>query len=319
MKILACTVYCSSSYRSSLQLPEEIKELPEAIRYAEEHVNEIPLGTLKYIPDSDEISEIGCEILEFDEADTTETRENIREELLDKAIFDFIDGIKDLESQAETWKDQELAHSLTRFADQYYPAEAVREILEDGEGILSGAHKLDEKKNPYYYLEGFDVDGFPYVFRTIAADDLAEILHFIERTEVFHYLLPKYSDFQFEWIWQIQEEEISHPVYFYPMVYGGKELTAFLDKLQDWYLSVTNEKSSVSEFIQIINGLLHGYVVLNPQYLDLVMHFEEWKDLLPKAGKKRYLETYEKIQKGSTPAVRSEYRGSFKKNYMKEL
>ena len=53
MKILACTVYCSAYYQSSLQLPEAIKDLPEAIRYAEEHVNEIPLGTLKYIPDSD--------------------------------------------------------------------------------------------------------------------------------------------------------------------------------------------------------------------------------------------------------------------------
>lgn len=224
-----------------------------------------------------------------------------------------------MESQAETWADQELANSLTRFADQYYPADAVREILEDGEGILSGAQKLDEKKNPYYYLEGFDVDGFPCVFRRITDSDLDEILQFIESTEAFHYLLPKYSDFQFEWVWQIQEEETSHPVYFYPMVYGGTELTAFLDKLQEWYLSGTNEKSSVSEFIQIINGLLHGYVVLNPQYLDMDMCFEEWKALLPKAGKKRYLETYEKIKKGSTPAIRSEYRGSFKKDAMKEL
>lgn len=314
MKILACTVYCSASYQSSLQLPEEIEELSEAIRYAEEHLDEIPLGILQYIPDSDELSEVGGEILELDETKAAETGEH----LLGREIFDFIDGIKDLEAQAETWEDQELAHSLTQFADQYYPADAVREILEDGEGIISGAQKLDEKKNPYYYLEGFDIDGFPYMFRRITDSDLDEILQFIESTEVFHYLLPKYSDFQFEWVWQIQEEETSHPVYFYPMVYGGTELTAFLDKLQEWYLSGTNEKSGVSEFIQIINGLLHGYVVLNPQYLDLDMHFEEWKDLLPKAGKKRYLETYEKIKRGIMPAVRSEYRGSFKKNSMKK-
>lgn len=319
MKILACTVYCSASYQSSLQLPEEIKEIPEAIRYAEEHVNEIPLGTLQYIPDSDEISEMGCRILEFDETEGVDNGENVIDELLAREIFDFIDGIKDLETQAEAWEDQELAYSLARFADQYYPAEAVRKILEDGEGILSGAQKLDEKKNPYYYMEGFDVDGFPYVFRTIRDDDLDEILLFIERTEVFHYLLPKYSDFQFEWVWKIQEEGTSHPVYFYPMVYGNTELTVFLDKLQEWYPNDTNEKSSVSEFVQIIHGLLHGYVVLNPQYLDLDMHFEEWKGLLPKSGKNRYLETYEKIKKGNTPAVRSEYCGSFKKDTMKEL
>ncbi|MBM6804394.1 hypothetical protein H6B07_17435 [Mediterraneibacter glycyrrhizinilyticus] len=319
MKFLACTLYCLASYQSSLRLPEEIGEIQEAIRYAEEHVNEIPLGTLQYIPDSDELSETECEILEVDGVKALKTKKDIRKELLSREIFDFISGIKDLELQAKTWEDQELAHSLTRFADQYYPADAVKEILEEGEGIISGVQKLDEKGNPYYYLEGFDVDGFPYVFRTIENEDLDEILQFIERTEVFHYLLPKYSNFQFEWVWQIQEEETSHPVYFYPMVYGGTKLTAFLDKLQEWYLNDTNEKNGISEFIQIINGLLHGYVVLNPQYLDLDMHFEEWRDLLPNDGKKRYLETYEKIKKGSMPAVRSEYRGSFKKNSMKEL
>lgn len=319
MKFLACTLYCLASYQSSLRLPEEIGEIQEAIRYAEEHVNEIPLGTLQYIPDSDELSETECEILEVDGVKALKTKKDIRKELLSREIFDFISGIKDLELQAKTWEDQELAHSLTRFADQYYPADAVKEILEEGEGIISGVQKLDEKGNPYYYLEGFDVDGFPYVFRTIENEDLDEILQFIERTEVFHYLLPKYSNFQFEWVWQIQEEETSHPVYFYPMVYGGTELTAFFDKLQEWYLSDMNEKSSVSEFIQIINGLLHGYVVLNPLYLNLDMHLEAWKDLLPNDGKKRYLETYEKIKKGSMPAVRSEYRGSFQKKSMKEL
>ena len=96
MKILACTVYCSASYQSSLQLPEEIKEIPEAIRYAEEHVNEIPLGTLQYIPDSDEISEMGCRILEFDETEGVDNGENVIDELLAREIFDFIDGIKDL-------------------------------------------------------------------------------------------------------------------------------------------------------------------------------------------------------------------------------
>ena len=82
MKILACTVYCSASYQSSLQLPEEIKELSEAIRYAQQHLDEIPLGILQYIPDSDELSEIRCEILELDETKTAETGEHIREELL---------------------------------------------------------------------------------------------------------------------------------------------------------------------------------------------------------------------------------------------
>ena len=73
MKILACTVYCSASYQSSLQLPEEIEELSEAIRYAEEHLDEIPLGILQYIPDSDELSEVGGEILELDETKAAET------------------------------------------------------------------------------------------------------------------------------------------------------------------------------------------------------------------------------------------------------
>lgn len=65
MKILACTVFCSAFYRSSLPLPKEIKGVTEALQYAEAHLNDIPLGTLEYISDSDELSDINCKILEI--------------------------------------------------------------------------------------------------------------------------------------------------------------------------------------------------------------------------------------------------------------
>ena len=65
MKILACTVFCSAFYRSSLPLPKEIKGITEALQYAEAHLNDIPLGTLEYISDSDELSDINCKILEI--------------------------------------------------------------------------------------------------------------------------------------------------------------------------------------------------------------------------------------------------------------
>ena len=59
MKILACTVFCSAFY------PKEIKGITEALQYAEAHLNDIPLGTLEYISDSDELSDINCKILEI--------------------------------------------------------------------------------------------------------------------------------------------------------------------------------------------------------------------------------------------------------------
>lgn len=63
MKTLNVTMICKSVYNSSIEVPKEMI-LEEAIEYAKEHINEIPLGEMEYISDSDELDEENCD---FDE------------------------------------------------------------------------------------------------------------------------------------------------------------------------------------------------------------------------------------------------------------
>ena len=65
MKRLNVTVSCIAVYNSSIEVPDEMT-LEEAIEYAKLHINEIPLGEMEYISDSDELDEDNCD---FDEDD----------------------------------------------------------------------------------------------------------------------------------------------------------------------------------------------------------------------------------------------------------
>ena len=58
-KTLQVTCTCTCVYNSSIQVPVEMS-LEEAIKYAREHINEIPLGELEYLSDSDELDEENC-------------------------------------------------------------------------------------------------------------------------------------------------------------------------------------------------------------------------------------------------------------------
>lgn len=49
-------VYCQASYESEIEVPADFT-YEQAIQYAEDHIDEIPLGDLEYLPDSDEIDE----------------------------------------------------------------------------------------------------------------------------------------------------------------------------------------------------------------------------------------------------------------------
>lgn len=60
MKYLDCTIICLASYNGRLPLPKEISTLDEAIVYAKERLNEIPMGEMEYIPDSDQLDEENC-------------------------------------------------------------------------------------------------------------------------------------------------------------------------------------------------------------------------------------------------------------------
>lgn len=63
MKKLNVTVTCMAVYNSSIEVPDGMT-LKEAIEYAKEHINEIPIGEMEYISDSDELDEENCD---FDE------------------------------------------------------------------------------------------------------------------------------------------------------------------------------------------------------------------------------------------------------------
>ena len=60
MKRLNVTVQCMAVYNSSIEVPDDMT-IEEAIKYAKEHLNEIPCGELEYIPDSDELDEENCD------------------------------------------------------------------------------------------------------------------------------------------------------------------------------------------------------------------------------------------------------------------
>lgn len=63
MKRLNVTITCSCIYNSGIDVPDNMS-LDEAIKYAQDHLMEIPLGTLEYINDSDNLVEDCCN---FDE------------------------------------------------------------------------------------------------------------------------------------------------------------------------------------------------------------------------------------------------------------
>lgn len=66
MKRLNVTVQCMAVYNSSIEVPEEMT-FEEAIEYAKNHLNEIPLGELEYVSDSDTLDEENCDFEEEDE------------------------------------------------------------------------------------------------------------------------------------------------------------------------------------------------------------------------------------------------------------
>lgn len=58
-KRLNVTVSCLAVYNSVIDVPAEMS-LEEAIQYTKEHTEEIPLGVLEYVSDSDQLDEENC-------------------------------------------------------------------------------------------------------------------------------------------------------------------------------------------------------------------------------------------------------------------
>lgn len=60
---LNVTVLCQACYNSSIEVPEDLS-FEEAIKYAKNHLDDIPLGRLDYVPDSDQLDEENCDFAE---------------------------------------------------------------------------------------------------------------------------------------------------------------------------------------------------------------------------------------------------------------
>lgn len=58
-KRLNVTINCQAVYNSAIQVPADMS-LDEAIAYAKEHLQDIPLTTLEYVKFSDELDEDNC-------------------------------------------------------------------------------------------------------------------------------------------------------------------------------------------------------------------------------------------------------------------
>ena len=65
MKKLNVTVQCMTIYNSTIEVPDDMT-LDEAIEYAQENLDKIPLGELEYGPDSDQLD---CDNCDFEEED----------------------------------------------------------------------------------------------------------------------------------------------------------------------------------------------------------------------------------------------------------
>ena len=61
MRRLNVTVQCLAVYNSSIDVPNGLS-FEDALRYAKEHIEEIPLGTLEYVSGSDELDEENCDL-----------------------------------------------------------------------------------------------------------------------------------------------------------------------------------------------------------------------------------------------------------------
>lgn len=58
-KTLNITAQCLAVYNNSIEVPFDMS-LEEAVQYAKDHIDEISIGELEYISDSDQIDEENC-------------------------------------------------------------------------------------------------------------------------------------------------------------------------------------------------------------------------------------------------------------------
>ena len=217
-------------------LPEHIKTFPEAIAYAKEHLDEIPLGALEYISDSDVLDEDGCELetIEPEELEVGDTEGNGVEdsyiETLREHWWEIIEGIKECEARfAEQGKKKE-AEQLATYMDLFYPRDVVEEILSDREGeVIEMAEEKTLFPDQYYYFIGTQ-EQF-YSFQRVTEKDIQWVLDEISQMG---FLVPDISEGEVRWLSEEHAKDSGESRYYYPLKVLPWRNFMMIDKLDGW-------------------------------------------------------------------------------------
>lgn len=154
-------------------LPEAIKTFPEALEYAKDHLDEIPLGEMNYIENSDVLDQENCELVAADSEEIPEdsSKENGLKSSKEE-WWRIIEGIKEHESRLAEQGRTEDAEKIARGMDFFYPNDVVTEILKDGDGRISGIKRgeISLSDDDYYLADTQE----PYSFRQVTWEDILE-------------------------------------------------------------------------------------------------------------------------------------------------
>lgn len=304
---LHCSIICNASYDGKLLLPEHIKTLPEAVAYAKEHLDEIPLGTLEYIRDSDVLDEDNCELktIEPEGLEVGNTEGNCAKdkyiETLREHWWEIIEGIKECETRfAEQGKKKE-AEQLATCMDLFYPKDVVEEILSDREGeVIEMAEEKTIFPDQYYYFIGTQ-EQF-YSFRRVTEKDIQWVLDEISRSG---FLPPNISEGEVCWLSEEYSRDSGESRYYYPSKIWLWNSLIMIIKLDDWYADTDLDwKEYAEEYQRSISGILNGRIILNPQKLALEEKLTEWIECIAEPMRADYQRAFEEIKEGKIPIIR---------------
>lgn len=298
---LSCSILCNAYYHGELLLPEAIKTFPEALEYAKDHLDEIPLGEMNYIENSDVLDQENCELVAADSKEIPEdsSKENGLKSSKEE-WWRIIEGIKEHESRLAEQGRTEDAEKIARGMDFFYPNDVVTEILKDGDGRISGIKRgeISLSDDDYYLADTQE----PYSFRQVTWED---ILGIMEEYSKNGYLPPIFSKGTVIWLSEEYESDSKTSRFYYPMQLPPWKSLQMIRKLDCWYADTDlDRREYAEEYQRIVSGILHGLVILNPKKLALEEVIKEWEVNFTEPEKRGYRAAFDEIRKGKIPIVR---------------
>ncbi len=298
---LSCSILCNAYYHGELLLPGAIKTFPEALEYAKDHLDEIPLGEMNYIENSDVLDQENCELVAADSEEIPEdsSKENGLKSSKEE-WWRIIEGIKEHESRLAEQGRTEDAEKIARGMDFFYPNDVVTEILKDGDGRISGIKRgeISLSDDDYYLADTQE----HYSFRQVTWED---ILGIMEEYSKNGYLPPIFSKGTVIWLSEEYESDSKTSRFYYPMQLPPWKSLQMIRKLDCWYADTDlDSREYAEEYQRIVSGILHGLVILNPKKLALEEVIKEWEVNFTEPEKRGYRVAFDEIRKGKIPIVR---------------